>query len=643
MMGERQSSGMGRDTVGAVLGLLVAAALFPLQFLASGAYITLFPFVVGGASLLYLAISRQRNRSGIVTLSRTASMLLPALTMFALAAMVLVAGFDGRTLLFYYLAAWAGVLLIVQSLFTSKQDFHPGLVLAQVVLFGLVIRLSALYTSPGFIGIDIWTHVATWAREIEAAESLAPIATEKYYASPLYHLLVVSGSQLMAVTLRHALFLTVGLAMPLGALFVYGTAELLAERRWAVLAATVFTLSGHVTEWGIHLIPTSLGLLFFTAVLYALARILTGSNGWRDYVVVVVFSAAIILTHQISSFIMLVLLGAAVIVNVLLSLGVLARAEDAGRVSHNRAVNLTGLLVFDLGLATFTWSLTPYRGDTFLETMGNWFVSTVTSSAGFLNLAGGGGSTPAGSESSQFASVVAYMDALGFLLLLFLAIVGSLAVLRKYESTHAGLTAVVAILLMMMFVFGFPLFGIRMFVPSRWYAFLIAPIAVLVAVGARTTSARSPAAVATVLLVVFTLLFPATAVISSEATQDAPVIEDTQTRYSYTSQELAAVDTLDRVLLTNDDDAIYTDHPYNTVFKRTNDHTTRVTHVVDGNTANETVVYRDYQDSGAAFFADADGNPHQPALDRQAVCEDRDITYDNGDVSVCVRNGEGGG
>jgi len=43
-----------------------------------------------------------------------------------------------------------------------------------------------------------------------------------------------------------------------------------------------------------------------------------------------------------------------------------------------------------------------------------------------------------------------------------------------------------AFMLVFVFVLGLPMFGIRNFIPTRWFAFLYAPMAILGAIGLQT-------------------------------------------------------------------------------------------------------------------------------------------------------------
>ncbi|AQL44657.1 hypothetical protein BV210_17990 (plasmid) [Halorientalis sp. IM1011] len=630
------------DVAGAILALLLGLAMLPLRFVVSQVYIDTLPLVLVVASLLYLLGVRYSNGTGMPTLSPWLTRLLPTLVFAGMAAMVVVAVHQSRSPLFYYLAVWTGITLLVQVLFSDEQDYHVGLLLTEVVVFGAVVRLAGAYTAPGYVGIDIWSHVANYVHGIANENSLSPIASSKYYASPLFHLLVAVGSQLLDVSIRQALFLTVGIAMPLSTLLVYATADVLVEKRLAVFAAALFALSGNVIEWGIHLIPTSLGLVFFVAIVYALTRIMASNYGPRDYLLVVLFSVAIILTHQISSFVMLVFIGSGLIAKLLLSTGLLAPKLEGGLGGRVReSVNLSSLLVFDLGLLTFMWSLTPYQGSSFLETMFSYFGETLRTSAGFLNLASqgsaGGGGESAAAQPSTFEVAITYVNAMGLVLILLLTVIGSLYVLHRKRTSQTTIACIIAVLVMLVFIFGLPLFGIRTFVPGRWPSFLTAPAAVLAAIGVGYLASETPRAVVATVLVLFAVTYPPVTLLSSQGSLDSPPFDGVQTRYSYTESELAAVETINGTVNTSRQDQLSADHPYGTVFERAWGTHTEPIAIVNGTSPNGTLVYREYAQTGGAYFRSGQGRAHKPAVDRSQLCGGYGINYDNGQVSVCER------
>jgi hypothetical protein len=643
------------DIIAGLLGVLVAIGLLPIQFFISQVYVRTLPIVVGVGSLLYLFAVRGESSGEVATFSRSVARLLANLVVLGAAALIAIAALEGaRTPLFYSVAAAVGTVLFAQILFVNTDDFSPGLLLFQIVLFGLVIRFCALYTTPGYIGIDVWTHIGGWGEAILNARSLQPISHKKYWASPLYHLLVVGASLLLDVPLRTALYLVVGLAMPISVLFIYATATFFVSRRWAVFATAAYSVSASVIEWGIHIIPTSLGLIFFLAVFYCLDRMLQIDYKPRDYALVVFFSVAVILTHQISAFIMLVLVGAGLLAYVALGLGLFDIGQPSwSRSSTRESVNLTGLMVFDLGLITFSWAVAPYQGGSFLTILLNYFVNTIKHSGPGQNVQPTNVPPEAIPPTSLMETVVMYLDVIGFLLLLLLTIVGCLYIIRQEVVSHATFTSVVATVVMLVFVFGLPLFGIETFVPGRWYAFLVAPMAVVGALGLSYLGKNSRPSVMVVVMLLFVVVFPATSLLASDATQDHPPFDDTQVRYGYTEPELAAIHTLGN--LSDYNRTVWvTDHPYATVFERVKAHNMKQAAIVDGRVVGwtkkvqhengtittrrmdgNTFVYRDYQSSGPAFFENRYGLDHKPSPGFQQVCGGRDIIYTNGKVTLC--------
>jgi hypothetical protein len=536
-------------------------------------------------------------------------------------------------------------------LLSRDADFRLGLVLGQILVFAFVLRLTALYTTPGFVGIDVWTHVELTGSILDAG-ALSAIDHDKYYASPLYHLYLASASYLYALPLREALFLSLGLVMPFAALLVYGTASLLVGPRWAALAALLYSVSDYAIQWSIHLIPTSLGLLFYLVVLYALVRVTRTEYSLRDYGLLLLASVAVILTHQVSSFIMLVTLGSAIAGQVIVALGLLD-PPNAGRSLAARAhesTNLAGLFAFDFGFIVFMWSLTPFEGDTFLETVLSYFRETLVSSAGFLDLVGGT-SSASGSGGGSAApdlldQVVLYVDTLGFLLLLLVTFLGCLYVVNRRQSGQSVITLLLATATMLVFVMGLPIFGIRNFIPTRWYAFLYAPMAVLGALGLRHVSRQLDARVLVGLLLVFTLVFPGAMLLSSDATVDDPVFDDRREELAYNEQELAASTAIGNMTGSpsgdeiRPDQVVYTDHPYQTVIQRRRQHITdAVVLNGSGRADHDITVYRRAQSTEATFFS-VNGSGRAMDVPRTRVCRpEQNVLYANGEVSVCTLTG----
>ncbi|WP_123535442.1 hypothetical protein [Halosimplex salinum] len=642
--GADRSSGVRLDVLAAFGGLLVALALFPLRFLASQIYILTIPLVLGLACALYLiAVYRPREATAPPLLPTTVARSLPGLSFAAMGLLVVVATVEGgRTLPFYLVAAVVASALTVQPLAASDEDFRPRLTLVQVVLFAAVLRFTALATTPGFIGIDIWSHVPILADRVATQHSLSAMAGNKYYASPLYHLLVAAASFLYDVPLRAALYLSLGVAMPISVVFVYLTTGLLVRQRWAVLAASLYAVGDYTVQWGMHLIPTSMGLAFYLAVLYALVRVMRTEYGSRDFLLLVFLTVVVILTHQVSSFIMLVTLLTAIVAQVLGSLGVFDPTRPL-RFTKRETVNVVGLFVFDAGFVTFMWSLTPYNGNSFLETVFSYLEETVRTSAGFLNLASGSSGSAGGPETTLIEQVALYVDTLGFLFLLFATFVGCLYVVSRDHARQSVLTLLVSAAVMLVFVMLLPMFGIRNFIPTRWFAFLYAPMAVLAAVGFRHLSRDLAKPLLAAVLLLFVAVYPGAMILSGEATVDNPVFEDDREELAYTESEITAAHTIGdmtgrpRGQEIRPNQVIFTDHPYQTVIDRIDSHPTDVAVLNESQRSEHDItVYRRAQSTEATFFLVA-GNGHALNVPRERVCRpNQNVLYANGDVALCT-------
>lgn len=638
------------DVLVAFIGLALAIVMFPLRFLSSQIFIVTLPPILGVGCLLYLAAARgTKTTDGLPTLTPSATRLLSVGALLGLAAMVFMAALQGqRSILFMDIGGVVGVLLLGQILLAPDEELRPGVFLAQVIVFSFVVRFAALYTTTGYVGIDIWSHT-TFIEMILRTDSLSAISEIKYYASPLYHLLAATSTHLLGLSLRNALYLSLGVVMPLIPLFVYGTARLLVPLRWSLAAAALYAMGDQVIRWGIHLIPTSMGLLFFLACMYSLVRITHASERWRDFSLLVLFSTAIILTHQVSSFIMLVLLFAGLAAQILLQFNFFTEEPDVLSFTGggSNPVNLIGLVGFNLGLIVFTWSLTPYKGDTFLETVLSYLYVNLFN-AGFLTGVGGSGGSEgasgvAGGGGQTFLSQMStYVTEAGFLLLIFAGVLGCLTVLKRSRATQTTYTFVGAIVAMLFVVLGLPLFGIESFVPGRWIGYLYALLAIIGVLGFRHLANRTSLKVAGVVLLMLVLVYPNVMIMSNDGAMDSPVFSEQHERLSYTDQELAAVDTYGDARPTDEGGEIYTDLPYGTVWERTDAYPAEPLPAEAGRPVPQgTSVYRDYQSESASYFMNSQTEA-ATNLDpsKTEVCPPTtNYVYANGQVTVCTLPG----
>ncbi|WP_255194932.1 hypothetical protein [Halorarius litoreus] len=637
---EASTPGIEFDRAAAVVGLVVALALLPVQLFISHIYAQTLPPVLALACLVYLAARGQGHDTDTIRMPTWLAHLLPSVVVFGTAGLALLAHSQGgRTQEFYVLASLLGTLVLGQLLFTRDRDLHVGIVLGQVFVLAAVVRWAAVFTTPGYIGIDAWIHMAQFTRGVLEAHSIAGMGQTKYLMAPLYHLLVVVTSLFTGLGLRWSLFLSLGLAMPVGIVLVYTGAKYLVEPRWALFAAALFALAGSVIRWGIHLIPTSLGLLFFLAILALVLRLFRVSTRTRDGLVVVTLFLAMVLTHQVSSFILTVFLLACGVTQYVLKTGIMNPPDGSAHAlgaSDVEPIEFGGYVVFNLGFLTLTWSLTPYYGRPFLETAFIFLYESIGGGIGEVTgAANSGGGAAASPTLAQF--VVANFDVLGFLLFLFGTTIGCLYALRRGRTNQAVLSLVVAVVVMTGFTLGPPLAGIGTFLSGRWFAFLYAVMAILTAVGFSYLRRGLSPALLLVFLLVFLYVFPMAMIASPKGTVDQPVLETERPRYSFTEEELAAMRTIGTTTTPGETGRVYTDFPYTAVYNRVHGERYRAATVPpDGPAQEDELLYREYQTTGAPLFPDGEGGQRIYRVHEDRMCPSSyDTVYANGDVTYC--------
>lgn len=618
----------------AVLGLVAALCILPLRLLVSHVYATTLPIVIGLASILYLLATRHDTALDypLPTVSTAVARLLELLVILGITGLFAYGGLAGeRTMFFYDGAAVVGSLLLLQILFVDRTDLRPGLVLFEILALTFAIRFVGLYSVAGYIGIDVWSHIA-YVEGIRSEGSLRAMDT-KYVASPFYHLLVSVTAELTGLANRDALYLSVGVVVALASGFVYYGARRFTEPRWALFATALFAMSSQVIRWGLHVIPTSLGLAFFVVFATYLVRVLQEYRG-RDIALLAGTIVAITLTHQLSAFVTLLVLTLGFVTQVLLRSNVLSPDHEP--------VSVAGILAFTAGFITLDWSITPYSGESFTTVMLLRLRNTLFRQVGLLEVSSSKNvSSTAGSESATLLTkIVAYIDIFGFLAFLFLAALGSYYILQSHNRTHARMLQVATIGAMSVVVLAFPILGVSLFLPGRWYAFMYVLMAIVGVLGLRYLVYHLNPGLVAVGLVVFVLVLPGFMFMSGAATLDSPVFDSKQPRYAFTEPEVDAVQTMGDV--TNDQTPpIYTDAPYTAVFQRTNVHQSATMQVPrDGQATDQLVAYRTYQSNGAPLVVGSNGNSRLGQVSREQVCpQTRSRLYTSGDVSLCRQAG----
>lgn len=618
------------DTRDIALLVALGSVLFALSIVltsrsaASVYLLALPPIVAGGALTFAIVTARDPADYGRPTLPRTVVMALPSVVLVGTLVLLWYATIAGsRTVPFYLGAGVLGTGVLLQIAFVDEDDFSPTVLLGQVLVIALVVRFAALATTAGYIGLDTWSHVPTYVAGIVADGSLEALNDSKYYYAPLYHLSVVATVLIADVSPRIALWLSIGLVVPIATtLFLYVLGASLLPPRWAAFAAALYAFSDHAILWGIYLVPTSLGLVFTLGLLVPLLWIVREGYSVRSIVLFVVFSLALVFTHQVSSVIAATIVGMAVLAQVGPSL--VHAMPRAG------SVNLVWLFVPFVCVLAVLLTITPYSGSSlgFAERTLLFLRETYLAEFGWLNLAIELGAPEADYGLRPLTSPTYLLEASGLLLFAAGATVGTLVAYPR--ATHAWLTLICVAGVLSVVAIGTPAVGLRNFLPSRWFAFLYVPIALLCALGLRWSVRRIDPTTATTALVAFCVLFPSVMALAGPATIDSPAFPEERVTYSYSETELAALETVSQQTTT----PIGTDVLTVEVLTRTGTAPAEIAAPEDAD--QEVLLYRESYAERPALFDDVGADVYETTTTERRYCATRSITYDNGAAHACV-------
>lgn len=606
-----------RRALPAAIVFLLAASVFvpPFSNAEWPLYARVLPLVFATAVALGL-LARGPRKNGTLRLPADSARIVASLVFAGGGFLLLLAAVTGgRGVGFYLLSGLLGSALLVHI--WLGEDLHPWLTLACVVVLAAVVRIAALATTPGYIGLDIWSHVPSFATAIMAEGSVEAIAGDKYAVSPLYHLAVVSTALLADVSLRTALVFSVGFGMLLAPLLVYAIARLVLDARWSLFAATLYALADHAILWGIYLVPTSLGLLFFLGLFYALFDVIRRGYTVGNTALLFLFLLAVVFTHQVSSFIAAVLVGSAVLAQLVLTIP---------RLTPDRPTNLFWVFFGCVGLVVGLWTVTPYSG------AGGSFVDTVLVFLREAHQTTTGIAIEYGVPEADYGmrplgSAFQLVESAGFLLLAVAAGIGAIGVGRD-RLDQPTLTLVFATAVMGAILLVPALIGIRTFLPGRWFAFLFVPLAILGALGTERLGSLDPRWLLACVLV-FALVFPLSMAVSAPATVENPVAED-RPQYAFSGAELTGMETIGE----HTTGTLYTDYLYAEAFDRTETHPAQSAALSGDGVEGDPYVHREYQATGSPLYGPDHNDLTVQQIDRETACRGH-LSYDNGKVALC--------
>ncbi|MCK9355987.1 MAG: hypothetical protein M0R22_02400, partial [Dehalococcoidia bacterium] len=511
--------------IGALLAIALGVAIACLNFLHVNAYMLTLGPGLALAGILALATHRHQSQATAEPIGRNALLTIQACfwLLLGVAALIAHSARTERPLSFFVVVAVACALLTLQ-LCSKPSPTRMVLFLSGAILLSLVVRGSVFYLTPGFPGSDAWGHEQLTQSILAGGHVPADWDSPYYLHYPAMHVTVVMAANLLGVSAKTALFVSVGVPLAFSVLAVVVVARHLVGPTAACVAGLIALFTSYHLQWGTQIIPTSMGLSLFTVAIMltiGLPRRLPAHA-----LLLLLTAIVLVLCHTVSSFILWTALGA------LLAGGMVLRGMAHRPPAVSRQHGLAVLLIMLTVIMYIHWSTNPYTpsGATFFEQILLTLRDSLMNDAGFLDRPPEGG--VALRQELQAVS--------SFAMFYFLVAVGALAPRSSRTGTTMTWTIAVAVAALSAFAFAFPLFGIRNIVPHRWFAFIWVLAAPLAAEGlmslcslCRQTASAMVAGPATASLLAFLMV---TAPISNT---DSPVYAaDLTQRMTFYESEL---------------------------------------------------------------------------------------------------------
>jgi len=453
-----------------------------------------------------------------------------------------------RPLIYFILTSFS-VAAVAANILSCNTRSQTWVLLLEILLVAFSLRYGLLYELPGFYGNDPWGHavfIKAWLNQGHILAVYNPYDPSDYagYANfPFLHLIVMAMQLVVAPDPKDSLFLSIGLIYIVGALFVFLLGQYLVNTKVGLLSALLVSISQFHIIWGAYLIPTTLGLVLFSMLVWL---VLKNKLNIPYVLIIIIMSFSIILTHTVSSFIV-----AVVLVLFLAATRVFKWQYTTG--VEKVYIGPVFVLLFTISMLARWFFGNYYSTRTFFEAMGTKFVYSLNMDIQFM-----------GASFQESVTPLGPLNRIGFLLLISFTVIGILFWLSPKVINNKKAAIIAGTLGLSIATFALPLFNIDNMLPGRWLAFIAITGSAIAAEGIFALSRLVKGGVAKSLIMVFIVfIFTAFVINSHNINTRTPFYGEEYMRdpirYAFTDGEMRAVETITKVY----DGQIATDPKYN--------------------------------------------------------------------------------
>lgn len=526
------------DTITCVAGVILGIVITFLYLVSATIHLLMLGSALTLASLSYLTIKNcEAVPTGLIRNSAKSLLEIVFLILFSVSLLTLHAN-EGRPLLYFVLIALSTGVLALSILFLkNKNDVAIQIIKILMISFNLKYSMFLRYYG---VGSDYWRHLADNANLAQYGfiEVMSATPKEPYY--PLMHIQVAVNAIITDTPIKDATNFAIIIPLVISSICVFLAARNVINVKAGLFATLIVNVTDYHTYWGVAPQTTTYGIcLYYFLIFFIFQAATVNLNRKIWFAFTILFIPVLILGHAVSSFVALISV-----------LGLIIGSFLYRKCFDNRAVifpSIFVLLIYGIVLLQH-WFFALYnkmRDETFFEVITSTLITYIIEYADFLNRP---------EAISDYATALPPLiervaNTAGLTLLLFFAIIGCLFWLSKKHRSAFTFSMITCTILLLTVCFGFPLFGIRNVMPSRWFAFTYFFLSIMAAFALLIIFSKMPNKRLR-LIVFFVVLssltfFMTTSTVSNE---DSPLwLQETTISTVYTTQEGIGAETLSNI------------------------------------------------------------------------------------------------
>lgn len=444
------------DIIAGLLGILLGISILVLSFLKIINQ-SLIGFTILCSCLVYFYIRKYLsdidNPISILTIIQKLILNILFFSLLSLSLIIWYMQSFHRPFIYFFIVSSLAGLISIEILFHNNQS-RVWPIIVKIFLIAFTIRGGIFYNFPSIMGYDAYFHTFL-ANEISTIGFVPSVEIGRNYAfTPLLHIFIALQKIVCSVDIKDAITISIGIVSVISLIFIYLIVKEILGYKIGLFTLLLGSLLHDFIITGIaNITAGSLVFCYFCLMLYIIYK--SNSNVF-DFSFLAFFAILTVLTHQLSTFVVLIIMIFYYMSILIYRFAYLKSAENK--------IKLELILMYMIFLI-FYWSISDYTKNYSV------FEAVVSSAYNILQYGGNFDSNVLIIGQTQSSLLIdTILLQIPYLLLPFFSITGTLILLKNKKSNTFSLAFIIGILYVL--VYGIPLLGIRDLLSSRWMPIL---------------------------------------------------------------------------------------------------------------------------------------------------------------------------